>query len=96
MPIDADEVKRIANLAKLDLDAREVELFRGQLQSILDHVAILGEVEATGALDVAEPSPKAAALREDQPEESLGTPGALRNATGAAEGHFRVPRVLGE
>ena len=94
MPIEANEVRRIAVLAKLDLDDEQTETFRHQLESILDHVALLDE------LDVADVAPTASTLRQPRPrrEDRVGgmLPGgqALRSAPDADEGHFRVPKVI--
>lgn len=95
MPIDADEVRRIAALAHLDLDPATVEAFRHQVGAVLDYVAVLEE------LDVSDVAPMAHALegtrpwREDAVVASLSQDEALRNAPDARAGHFRVPRVLG-
>ena len=55
MAIDSAEVRRIARLAHLDLDEATIEAFTDQLQSILDYVAVLEELDlhtATGLLGI--------------------------------------------
>jgi aspartyl-tRNA(Asn)/glutamyl-tRNA(Gln) amidotransferase subunit C len=96
LPIDQAEVRRIARLAQLETDAAEVEALRGDLERILDYVALLDELEIeepTGAADVHRLEPRS---RDDEPTGSVGRDAATANAPEAAEGHFRVPRVLDE
>lgn len=96
MAIDPAEVRRIAQLAHLELDDATVVEFAEQLESILHHVAALDE------LDLGEVPPTRWALeaggrlREDIEQPGLTAEQALANAPDAAAGHFRVPRVLGE
>ena len=94
MPIDADEVRRIAALAQLDLDDAAVEDFRHRLGAVLDTVAALAAFD----LEDAAPAPGAPDLparpRGDEPRPSLHADEALGGAPDAELGHFRVPRVL--
>ena len=94
MPIDRAEVQRIARLAHLELEDPDVDALARDLESILDHVAMLDE------LDVSELEPTTAALdtphvlREDETRPSVPGDDALANAPEAGDGFFRVPRVL--
>ena len=96
MSIDHAEVRRIADLAQLELDDAEVASLTRELQSILDHFATLDELDVSGVepgpLDPREPEP----WREDRVRPGLSADTALGNAPQAADGHFRVPRVLDE
>jgi aspartyl-tRNA(Asn)/glutamyl-tRNA(Gln) amidotransferase subunit C len=92
--IDRAEVRRIAQLAHLELDDAVVDALRSELESILDHVALLDELDVASV----DPAPclpfEPSALREDAPQASLANAEALKNAPDPAEGHFRVPKVL--
>jgi len=94
--IDHAEVRRIARLAHLELDDADVDALTCELESILDHVAMLDE------LDVSSVEPTAFALevpadpREDALEPSVPNADALANAPDSADGHFRVPQVIDE
>jgi aspartyl-tRNA(Asn)/glutamyl-tRNA(Gln) amidotransferase subunit C len=96
MPIDADEVLRIARLAHLDLDAETALRLAGQLQAILDYVAVLETLDVREVPPTTSASEKRPPLRADEPAPSLTAQAALANAPDAAAGLFRVPRVLGE
>ena len=96
MAIDNAEVRRIAGLAKLELDEATCDTFRLQLQSILDYVSVLGEIDVHAIEATCAGLPGEQRLREDEPRPQLTDEEALANAPDAAAGHFRVPRVLSE
>ena len=89
--VDRDEVKRVAELARLALGEDESERMAGQLSGILDHVARIGEL----ALDGVEPTTHVVALenvlRAATPRPSLERDAALAGAPDFSEGEFRVP-----
>lgn len=92
--VDAAEVRRIAELASLELDPKTIETLRRELQSILDHVAILAEVDVSAVPPSRAHRSAATRLRDDVVQPSLATEQALANAPDSGSGHFRVPRVL--
>ena len=94
MPVDAEEVRRIAALARLQLGSDEVERLRTELQAILDYVTVLDTVDLDEVAPTARPPLSRQPLRADDPEPSLSPRRALGGAPRAARGHFRVPRVL--
>lgn len=98
-----DEVRRIAALARLDLNDSEVERLTMELAAILEYAAEVQRVDTEMvAADLRLPhaaaaAPGATTLRADQPAPSLPRAAILNDAPGAdAEaGFFTVPRVLG-
>jgi aspartyl-tRNA(Asn)/glutamyl-tRNA(Gln) amidotransferase subunit C len=94
VPIDAAEVRRIAELAQLELDIASVERFRHELGSILDYIALLDELEVDDVAPFTLARGAEQKLRADGPRSCLSVGDALANAPDAAERHFRVPRVL--
>lgn len=94
MPIDADEVLRIAKLARLEFEPKSVPRLRRQMQSILDYVATLEELDVSDLPPTVATRFDAGAPREDRTSPSLPREDALRNAPDHAQGLFRVPRVL--
>lgn len=93
MRISAEETKRIAALAHLELDDAAVARFSAELSVILDYVDQLNEVDISAGppLDAALATP----LRDDEPAPSLATSDVERNAPRFAHGHFVVPKVIG-
>jgi len=106
VPIHRQQVQRIAELARMDLDSDELSLFSEQLQSILDYIALLDTIDTIRSLEGIDPAGSGdsagmmghgqavEALREDEPVPCLSSDAALANAPDSRNGHFRVPRVL--
>lgn len=90
--VSLETVEHVARLARLSLSADERELFARQLEEIL------AWAESLQALDVSDVPPAAHALsphwREDVPRDGLPRERVMDEAPDAAEGLFRVPRVL--
>ncbi len=96
---DANEVRKLAELAHLTLSDEERESFSGQLDEII------GYAERIQALDTEGVSPTshalleaglegATALRDDEPKESLDRDRVLNGAPDPGAGLFKVPKVL--
>jgi len=94
MPISIKEIEHIALLARLDLSKEEIEFFTHQLNSILEYVKKLKELNVedinptTHVLELQTP------LRGDIVKESLSPEEALADAPAQERGHFRVPKVI--
>ena len=89
-------MKRIAELARLELTPDELDLFTRQLGSILTYVEQIRELDTTGV------PPTSHVLnrpvdRDDALRPSLSREDLLANAPDAATeaGLFKVPRVMG-
>ena len=92
--IDQDQVRKVAKLARLELDEREVEEFAGQLSAILGYVEKMNELDTGGVEPLAHCLPISNVLREDCVRESLGTEAALANAPQRDGEFFKVPKIL--
>ncbi len=94
MSLTSEEVRQIANLARLKLTAEEEERYAEQLSAVLDYAARLGEVDTSKIPPTAYVLPLTAPLRNDEvvpcpPREKI-----LSNAPSSDEGMFSVPPVL--
>ncbi|QDT58228.1 Glutamyl-tRNA(Gln) amidotransferase subunit C [Stieleria bergensis] len=95
MALSTDDVKKLALLARLDISDLPVDHLAGQLESILDFVHQLSE------LDTEDVEPMTTALdvdnrwRRDEVLPSLDRQDVLANAPAADDECFRVPPVLG-
>lgn len=97
------DVVKIAELARLDLTPKEIDLFATQLTAILEYAAVIDQVD-TSSVAVAPAAPdartgdpvEAAFLRADTPAPSIPRERTLAQAPDAAgdAGLFRVPKVL--
>jgi aspartyl-tRNA(Asn)/glutamyl-tRNA(Gln) amidotransferase subunit C len=94
MSLSLEEVSHIAELARLNLTREELETYREQLSSILDHVASLQELDTAGILPTSSVLPPQSVLRPDEARPGLSLDQVLKNAPDAEKGQFRVPPVL--
>jgi len=93
-PLSLDEVRHVAKLARLKLSDAELERYRRELSSVLDHIAMLSEQDVTGVEPMAHPTDMTNRLDEDVVGHSLPLDKVLANAP-AVEGDFlAVPKVL--
>lgn len=103
-PVGEDEVRRIAGLARLELEEDEVARLAGELGRILDHVDELRELELDGpreperppGSDGEPPEPASDApptLRPDVPAPDPMAAGPERAAPDWRDGFFVVPRL---
>jgi aspartyl-tRNA(Asn)/glutamyl-tRNA(Gln) amidotransferase subunit C len=93
--ITLDQVAHVATLARLALPPERLEKLTGQLESILEYVAKIGEVDTTGVEPMAHALPLHNVLREDVVEPSLPLDKVLQNAPDTDGPFFKVPKVLG-
>ena len=93
MSVTPDDVRRVASLARLGLDETRISGLVAQLNTILDHMAVLREVDTKGVVAAAGPGAGGTPLREDG-----GVPIPLahpieRFAPRMHHGFFLVPRL---
>lgn len=94
--IDLEQVRKVAHLARLDLDPAEEAQFTTQLNSILEYIEQLNE------LDTAEVPPTTRAIevsnitRPDQLQSFGDRDGLLENAPDREDDFFKVPKILEE
>lgn len=94
MSLTRKEVEHIADLARLDLADDELERYRAQLISILEHVDRLKELDTADIPPTSSVLPERSVLRQDETKPGLTKEQLLQNAPDAIEGQFRVPPVL--
>jgi aspartyl-tRNA(Asn)/glutamyl-tRNA(Gln) amidotransferase subunit C len=95
-PLSRADVERIAELARLELTADEIELFTRQLGDILGYVEQIQALDTAGVAATSHVASRSVD-RPDIPDHTLPRGEALRNAPDAARetGLFKVPRVIG-
>ena len=94
--ISREEVAHLARLSRLAVTDDELDTFAGQLDVILQAVARGGEVTAADIPPTSHSVPPTNVLRDDVVRPSLSRDDALAGAPDAADGRFRVPRILDE
>ena len=96
MHLTTDEVRHVAELAKLRLTEEEIRQYTQQLSAILDYAEILQGVDTSHVPPTPYVLPLANVMAEDAPRPSLSNDLALSNAPDAANGFFRVAAVFEE
>jgi aspartyl-tRNA(Asn)/glutamyl-tRNA(Gln) amidotransferase subunit C len=94
MKITRAEVEHVARLARLALQDDELDRLTGQMDAILGYVEQLNELNTEGIIPTAHAVPMENAFREDEVKPPIGIEKALQNAPAAAEGAFKVPKVI--
>lgn len=97
MALTEKEVRYVAALAHLKLTDDEVRKFMPQLDSILEYIAKLSDLDLEGVEPLAQVLAEGApgfALRPDAARPGFTPEVALSNAPAAAAGFFKVPRVI--
>ena len=94
MDLSIDEVRRIAQLARLTLTPEDERTFAGQLSAILEYVEQLRGLDVSGVEPMTHALADAAPLREDEVLPSLAPERALANAPAREDTCFKVPRII--
>lgn len=94
--LSREEVRQIAELAKLDLTEDEVEVFTKQLSEIIEYFNHLSDVDTSHIPPTASVLPLKNVLREDNPQEPLSPDEVVANAPDSRDAQFQVSAVLGE
>jgi aspartyl-tRNA(Asn)/glutamyl-tRNA(Gln) amidotransferase subunit C len=94
MAITKQTVEYVANLARIELQPKELEKFSRQLQDILDFIDKLKKLNIENIQPTSHILPINNVLRDDTPKESLTPEKALLNAPGKIGNFFVVPKVI--
>lgn len=94
MKLTLEEVKHIAELARLQLTDEELARYAEQLSDILDYAARLQSIDTSGISPTDRAITAGNVLREDQVRPGLSQQELLDNAPETEKGQFRVPPIL--
>lgn len=94
MPLEREEVERIAELAKLALTEQEVCAYQAQLSDILVHFQQLQELHTEEIPPTATVLPLRSVTRSDEVEQPVDREKLLENAPRTEDGCYKVPSVL--
>lgn len=95
MKITSEEIRHVADLARLDLDEAAVDTFVAQIGKILNYVATLESVDTRDVAPMTHAIFLNNAFRPDEPGRHLNTADALANAPEKEGANFVVPKVVG-
>ncbi|MYE26021.1 MAG: Asp-tRNA(Asn)/Glu-tRNA(Gln) amidotransferase subunit GatC [Chloroflexi bacterium] len=92
--LTADDVRAIADLARLELSEDDVARYQRQLSDILDYFQKLEELDTSHIDPTSSVLPLANVMRADEARPALSVEDALANAPDSDGEQFRVRAVL--
>jgi aspartyl/glutamyl-tRNA(Asn/Gln) amidotransferase C subunit len=92
--VSLDQVRHIAKLARLKLAESEVLLYQKDLNSILEYVETLKDLDAENVRPMSHVIPMKNVWREDKPGKAGKTEEILSNAPEREKDFFKVPRII--
>lgn len=94
--ISQEDVAHLANLARINIPADELDHYAKQLDAILNAVAEVSSLDTANVSAMSHPVPMTNVFREDILGNSLTAEQALSGAPAVEDERFRVPRILDE
>jgi len=94
--ITADDVRKVAGLARLDLPEEKIATYTGQLERILEYVAHLESVDTEGVPPTTRAVEVVNATREDVVVPTNVREDLLNEAPQREGDFFRVPKILAD
>ena len=94
MSVDLNAVRRIAHLARIDVDDSEVPHLRDEINAILKFVEALNAVDVDGVEPMTSVIPMRLPMREDVVTDGEIASLVLANAPLTEDGFFLVPKVI--
>lgn len=89
-----EEVLHVANLIKVFIDKHEIEHYKKQLNTVLESLDVLDEVDTDKVDITSQVTNLTNVLREDRIEDSLSQEAALQNTKSKKNGYFVVKKVI--
>ena len=94
MIIDKSTVENISQLARLELSEEQKEKMQGDLNSVLEWMDKLNEINTDDVEPLIHMSLETNVLRQDNPKQDISHEEALTNAPKKDSNYFRVPKVI--
>ena len=94
MKIDKSQVEHVAQLARLQFDEEQLEMFVNQLNTILDYFDKLQDLDTTGIEPTSHAVALQNALRHDTVNNFVEKDLLMQNAPSEENKCFKVPKVI--
>lgn len=93
--VTLDEIKKLANLSRIKLDAAEAESLRLELEKILGYVDQLSDVDTEGIEPTSQVTGLVNQMRPDEEKDYGATrEELLKNTPDQKDGYIKVKKVL--
>ena len=96
MSVTKNDVKKIADLARLEFNENELENYTNEMNKILDYVDKLNELDTSEIEPLSHPIENVNVFREDEVKPSTATADALKNSPDKTSEYFKVPKVISQ
>ena len=94
--ITKEEVKKVANLARLELNDNEINNHAEQLEKILDYIRQLEKIETNDVPCTMRAIEVTNVLRKDEKKNSDCTEELLELAPSVEDKYFKVPKIIND
>ena len=94
MKLDTNTINKIAKLARISLSEQEANDLLKDMNSILDWVEQLNEVDTDSVEPLANISSSTLPKRKDEAKDINSSDEILKNSPDKLEGYFAVPKVV--
>lgn len=92
--ISIEQVKHVANLARLAVSEEEAQKFTKQLDDIITFAEQLNELDTDHVEPTSHVLPIKNVMRKDEAKPGLPVEEVLKNAPDSKDGHIRVPSII--
>ncbi|MFC0273192.1 Asp-tRNA(Asn)/Glu-tRNA(Gln) amidotransferase subunit GatC [Metabacillus herbersteinensis] len=92
--ISEEEVKHVANLARLAITEEEAQMFTKQLDAIITFAEQLNELDTENVEPTSHVLDIKNVMREDVAKKGLNIEEVVKNAPDHKDGYIRVPTIL--
>lgn len=96
MSVTKEDVKKIAELARLEFSDSEIVNYTTEMNKILGYVEKLNELDTKDVEPLSHPIENSNVFREDVTKISTEREKALGNAPDKTSEHFKVPKVINQ
>lgn len=94
MSVSEDEIKKVADLADLNLTQAEIKQYATDMNDILEFMKVLDGVDVSNQEVVLDSQERYNHFRKDEVKQHLSQEEALKNAPSQEEGMFHLPKVI--
>ncbi|WP_440896562.1 Asp-tRNA(Asn)/Glu-tRNA(Gln) amidotransferase subunit GatC [Amphibacillus sp. Q70] len=92
--ISKEQVKKIADVARLAITEEEIEVRMKQLSEMMKYATVLNDLDTSHVEPTTHVLDFNNVMRKDEPRQWISQEEALKNAPNQKDGQFRVPSIL--
>lgn len=94
MLLTPEEVRKIAELARIEISEQEVEKFQKELSLVLEYASELSKVDTEGVEEISQVTGLMNVMREDKPEESPIRDDLIKLFPESKDGYLKIKSIL--